>query len=197
MGSLGRAGLDVRAAVFAFMVARREISAVVGRFGFGGAAPEILLAPGRAWRSLAASSRSSPERGLRWSSSRRRLFSASGGRGWATVSGVLWRRKFRPPQPSDTREETPRERIRFMVLKPGYIICPVCGIGELRPDPFLVRCSGCDYVLSRNLFLVLRQIRALPEAEPARQRVAEYPRQDEPARRGEGDDSSGSGSRRS
>ena len=42
--------------------------------------------------------------------------------------------------------------------------CPACEAGELRPDPFLVRCSGCGCVLSRDLFLTLRQIRALPEA---------------------------------
>lgn len=51
-----------------------------------------------------------------------------------------------------------------MALKPEYTICLDCGIGELRPDPFLVRCSECDYVLSRSLFVVLRQIRTLPEA---------------------------------
>ena len=43
--------------------------------------------------------------------------------------------------------------------------CPACGSGELRPGPLLVRCSGCDYALSRDLFLALRRIRALPEAE--------------------------------
>jgi hypothetical protein len=64
------------------------------------------------------------------------------------------------------------------------VLCPACESGELRPGPFLVqvRCSGCDYALSRDLFLVLRQIRALPEAEPAHQRDAEHPRQDESGR---------------
>jgi hypothetical protein len=33
----------------------------------------------------------------------------------------------------------------------------------------LVRCSGCGYSLSRDLFLALRWIRTLPEAEPAYQ----------------------------
>ena len=49
-----------------------------------------------------------------------------------------------------------------MTVRP-IVSCPACGSGELCPDPFLVRCSGCDYALSRDLFLVLRQIRALPE----------------------------------
>ena len=47
------------------------------------------------------------------------------------------------------------------------VLCPACESGELRPGPCLVRCSGCDYALSRDLFLTLRRIRALPEAEPA------------------------------
>lgn len=46
----------------------------------------------------------------------------------------------------------------------AYLLCPACETGELRPDPFLVRCSGCEYALSRDLFLTLRRIRALPEA---------------------------------
>ena len=46
------------------------------------------------------------------------------------------------------------------------ISCLACESGELRPGPLLVRCSNCDYALSRNLFLTLRRIRALPEAEP-------------------------------
>jgi transposase-like protein len=60
--------------------------------------------------------------------------------------------------------------------------CPACESGELRPGPFLVLCSSCDYALSRDHLLVLRQIRALPEAQPARQRVAEHPGQDESGR---------------
>ncbi len=59
------------------------------------------------------------------------------------------------------------------------VSCPACESGELRPGPFLVRCSVCDNVLSRDLFLVLRQISVFPEAESAHQRVAEHPRQDE------------------
>ena len=47
------------------------------------------------------------------------------------------------------------------------VLCPACESGELRPGPLLVRCSGCRYSLSRDLFLTLRRIRALPEAEPA------------------------------
>jgi hypothetical protein len=47
------------------------------------------------------------------------------------------------------------------------VFCPACESGGLRPGPMLVRCSGCDYVLSRDLFLTLRRIRALPEVEPA------------------------------
>ena len=50
-------------------------------------------------------------------------------------------------------------------MTPNPIVsCPACGSGELRPDPFLVRCSECEYVLSRAYFETLRQIRALPEA---------------------------------
>jgi predicted short-subunit dehydrogenase-like oxidoreductase (DUF2520 family) len=45
------------------------------------------------------------------------------------------------------------------------VFCPACESGELRPGPLVVRCSGCDYALSRDLFLALRRIRALPEAE--------------------------------
>lgn len=45
-----------------------------------------------------------------------------------------------------------------------YLLCPACETGELRPDPFLVRCSRCEYALSRDLFLTLRRIRTLPEA---------------------------------
>ena len=52
-------------------------------------------------------------------------------------------------------------------MMPDPIVCPACESGELRPGPILVRCSVCDYVLSRDLFSTLRQIRALPEAEPA------------------------------
>ncbi len=44
------------------------------------------------------------------------------------------------------------------------VLCPACESGELRPGPLLVRCSGCGYALSRDLFLALRRIRALPEA---------------------------------
>lgn len=51
-----------------------------------------------------------------------------------------------------------------MMRKPEYIACLVCGVGELRPDPFLVRCSRCDYVVSRNLFGTLRRIRGLSKA---------------------------------
>lgn len=47
---------------------------------------------------------------------------------------------------------------------PRRAICPFCGIGELRPDPFLVRCSGCEGAMSRELFVTLRQIGALPES---------------------------------
>ena len=68
-------------------------------------------------------------------------------------------------------------------MTPNLIVsCPACESGELRPGPFLALCSSCDYALRRDLFLVLRQIRALPEAEPARQCVAEHPRQDESGR---------------
>ena len=45
--------------------------------------------------------------------------------------------------------------------------CPACESGELRPGPLLVRCSGCGYALSRDLYLSLRRIRALLEVEPA------------------------------
>ena len=62
------------------------------------------------------------------------------------------------------------------------VLCPACESGELRPGPFLVRCSGCDYALSRDLFLVLRQITALPEADAARRRVTKHPRRDESGR---------------
>ena len=44
------------------------------------------------------------------------------------------------------------------------VLCPACESGELRPGPLLVCCSGCGYALSRDLFLALRRIRALPEA---------------------------------
>jgi hypothetical protein len=47
------------------------------------------------------------------------------------------------------------------------ILCPACESGELRPGPLLVRCLGCGYALSRDLFLTLRRIRSLPEADPA------------------------------
>ena len=51
-------------------------------------------------------------------------------------------------------------------MTPNPIVsCPACGSGELRPGPLLVRCSGCGYALSRDFFLTLRRIRALPEAE--------------------------------
>ncbi len=36
------------------------------------------------------------------------------------------------------------------------ITCLACESGELRPGPLLVRCSGCGYGLSRDLFLTLR-----------------------------------------
>ena len=50
-------------------------------------------------------------------------------------------------------------------MTPNPIVsCPACETGELRPGPLLVRCSGCDYALSRVHFLTLRRIRALPEA---------------------------------
>lgn len=47
------------------------------------------------------------------------------------------------------------------------VLCLACESGELRPGPLLVRCSGCGYALSRDLFLTLRRIKALPEAKPA------------------------------
>jgi hypothetical protein len=49
----------------------------------------------------------------------------------------------------------------------NHAACPACEAGELRPGPLLVRCSGCGYALGRDLFLALRKIRALPQAEPA------------------------------
>ena len=49
----------------------------------------------------------------------------------------------------------------------NHVACPACGSGELRPGPLLVRCSGCGYALRRDMFLNLRRIRALPQAEPA------------------------------
>ena len=50
-------------------------------------------------------------------------------------------------------------------MTPNPIVpCPACESGELRPGPMLVRCPGCGYALSRDLFLALRRIRALPEA---------------------------------
>ena len=53
-------------------------------------------------------------------------------------------------------------------MSPNPVVsCPACETGELRPGPLLVYCSGCDYALSRDLYLTLRRIRALPEAEPA------------------------------
>ena len=58
------------------------------------------------------------------------------------------------------------ERKKVMTFDP-LVLCPACESGELRPGPMLVRCSGCDYALSRDLFLALRRIRALPEVEPA------------------------------
>lgn len=62
------------------------------------------------------------------------------------------------------------------------VVCLACGSGELRPDPFLVRCSGCDYVLSRDLFLLLRRIRELPETETARRGGTERSARDEGGR---------------
>ncbi len=54
-------------------------------------------------------------------------------------------------------------------MTPNPIVsCPACETGELRPDPLLVHCSGCDYALNRDLVLTLRRIRALPEAEQPR-----------------------------
>jgi hypothetical protein len=47
------------------------------------------------------------------------------------------------------------------------VLCPACESGELRPGPLLVRCSDCGYAVSRDLYLDLRRLRALPEAEPA------------------------------
>ena len=47
------------------------------------------------------------------------------------------------------------------------VLCPACESGELRPGPLVVRCSGCGYALSRDLFLALHRIRALPEAKLA------------------------------
>lgn len=40
--------------------------------------------------------------------------------------------------------------------------CPACGPGELRPDPFLVRCPDCGYAMDRALYRTLRQVRSLP-----------------------------------
>lgn len=62
----------------------------------------------------------------------------------------------------------------------GKALCPDCETGELRPNPFLVRCSGCGYALSRELFVTLCQIRALPEAWAApRERETRGRRPDE------------------
>jgi hypothetical protein len=46
--------------------------------------------------------------------------------------------------------------------------CPVCETGELRPNPFLVRCSGCGYAISRDMFRTLRQVRSLPGTSEGR-----------------------------
>ena len=62
------------------------------------------------------------------------------------------------------------------------VLCPACESGELRPGPLLALCSSCDYALSRDLFLALRQTTALPEADPARRRVTKHPRRDESGR---------------
>ena len=64
-----------------------------------------------------------------------------------------------------------------------HVLCPSCESGELRPGPLLVRCSGCDYALSRDLFLALRWVRTLPEAEPARLPVGPPPDAPPPGRR--------------
>lgn len=72
------------------------------------------------------------------------------------------------------------------------VSCPACEAGELRPGPLLVHCSGCGYALSRDLFLTLRRIRALPEAGPAGRHVRPGTRRlpggtpESPPRAGEG-----------
>ena len=81
----------------------------------------------------------------------------------------------RHPRGGPSREDAaPGERARRTRGEPvtHEIVCPACEGGELRPDPFLVRCSCCEYALSRDLYKTLRQIRALPEAigELARRR---------------------------
>lgn len=45
------------------------------------------------------------------------------------------------------------------------IACPVCEAGDLRAiNPFMARCTACEYILAYGFFNALRQIRALPEA---------------------------------
>jgi ribosomal protein L37AE/L43A len=57
--------------------------------------------------------------------------------------------------------------------KPGRVVCPVCGSGELRfrgpallwfRSPALVECDSCGHNVDEAVLRVLEQIVALPEA---------------------------------
>lgn len=47
----------------------------------------------------------------------------------------------------------------------GSMVCPACGVGELRHDEVgVVRCGGCEGALDGEMHEALVQIAALPEA---------------------------------
>ncbi len=51
----------------------------------------------------------------------------------------------------------------------GSMVCPACGVGELRKDgEGLVRCGGCEGPLDGEMLRTLVQIATLPEAVGSR-----------------------------
>jgi ribosomal protein L37AE/L43A len=50
--------------------------------------------------------------------------------------------------------------------RPGHLVCPACGSGELQPQAHsLASCAVCDCLFSGAVLKVLAQIAALPEAQ--------------------------------
>lgn len=61
--------------------------------------------------------------------------------------------------------------------RPGHIVCPACGSGELWPsrEPELAGCDSCGLCVGGAIFRTLEQIAALPDALGAHACECDHP----------------------
>jgi ribosomal protein L37AE/L43A len=56
-------------------------------------------------------------------------------------------------------------RVYTLASRSGYLVCPVCQVGELHPfDDESAHCGRCGSILGTAMLLTLEQIIALPDA---------------------------------